>query len=105
MALVLQGVVVVGLLISLHPVLAALPGFWAMRIGNRIAASSFDETAERRRVAERLFESATDLGAAAEIRLSKLDGELCRRHDAAWASLNRTIQRAEFTASAVQGGG
>ncbi|MFJ1461659.1 ABC transporter ATP-binding protein [Nocardia sp. N2S4-5] len=109
-AIIVQAVVVVSILLSLHPVmvvlpLLALPGFWTMRMGHRIAARSFDDTAESRRVAGRLFESATSLGAAAEIRLSRLGPELIRRHDVSWSTMHEGIQRAEYKAAAIQAAG
>jgi ATP-binding cassette subfamily B protein len=95
------------LLAHLHPLLLLLPltGFLSFYLGRKARAmqiDAFERTTEAERLRQHLFETATSIGAAKEIRVFGLTGDLLRRHHRVAEEINRDRDRAEWLGAALQ---
>jgi ATP-binding cassette, subfamily B, bacterial len=100
-----QAALLVALLVSVHPVLVALPltalpGLWAVRRAQRSVQRGFEGGASARRQANHFFELATSPARADETRTLRIGAELQRRHRAAWSDADRAMVRIERRAAA-----
>lgn len=95
------------LLAHLHPLLLLLPltGFLSFYLGRKARAmqiDAFERTTEAERLRQHLFQTATSIGAAKEIRVFGLAGDLLRRHHRVAQEINRERDRAEWRGAVLQ---
>jgi ATP-binding cassette, subfamily B, bacterial len=100
-----QAALLVTLLVSVHPVLLALPlaaapSLWAVRRAQRSVQQAFARGAGARRLANHCFELATSPARADETRTLRIGAELRRRHRAAWSDADRAMVQIERRAAA-----
>jgi len=99
----LRIVATIGLLFRLHPLMVLLPLFAvpSLLAASRVAKleqRAMEETVERERVSDHLFELATTPAAGKELRIFGSGPELVRRHGRLWQEIDR-----ERTALEVRG--
>ena len=99
LALLVQVVATGVLLVSVNPLLLAVPLFaipslWAGGRAERCRQTALDATADGSRRARHLFELATSSPAAKELRVFGVGDELLRRHDRDWSQTDRMIDAA-----------
>jgi ATP-binding cassette subfamily B protein len=107
-SILIQAIAVVLLLARLHPVLLTLPLFavpslWAGGRVERIRQKAQEESVEKSRVADHLFELATTAGPAKELRIFRLQEEVPQRHVGLWRELDRLRHRAALQGAALGG--
>ncbi|HEX2699877.1 MAG TPA: ABC transporter ATP-binding protein [Acidimicrobiales bacterium] len=98
-ALVVQVLATGFLLVSVDPVLLAIPVFalpslWAGPRAERIRSEALDRAGEPARRARHLFELATSPQAAKELRVFGAGDELLHRHQEDWAAADRLVDGA-----------
>lgn len=98
----------VALLASIHPVLVLLPAFglpalWAGAKAASIEQQALDESVERERSADHLFELATTPGPGKELRVFGAGDALSRRHDGLWQEIDRVRTRAGVAGALLSG--
>jgi ATP-binding cassette subfamily B protein len=91
----------IGLLATVHPLLvvvpvAGIPALVASAKGMNAFQRTYDETSERLRRAEHLFQVATTPGPGKELRTFGLAGEIVERHDAFLSSAHRQLDRVQL---------
>lgn len=85
--------------------IAALPPVFASQRAQVIINRARERTAATTRAASHLFGLATSAQRAKEIRLSRLQPELRRRHTALWGTAGQALWRGELQAAAVGAAG
>jgi ATP-binding cassette subfamily B protein len=110
LALLMQVVATGALLLSLNPLLLAVPLFavpslWAGGTAERIRQRALDATADRSRRARHLFELATSSQPAKELRVFGLGDELLRRHQRDWEEIDRAVDTGAVRGLAWTAGG
>ncbi|MGI9121127.1 MAG: ABC transporter ATP-binding protein [Acidimicrobiales bacterium] len=103
LALLVQVGATTALLVSVNPLLLAVPLFavpslWAGGTAERIRQAALDATADQSRRARHLFELATSAQPAKELRVFGVGDDLLRRHGRDWEETDRVID-----ASALRG--
>nr|QEO74448.1 ABC transporter related protein [uncultured bacterium] len=96
----------VGLLASIHPVLALLPAFglpalWAGARSSAVEQRALDATAERERTADHLLELTTTPGPGRELRIFGAGAALVDRHARLWREIDAVRVRAGLAATAI----
>lgn len=99
LALILQVSATAVLLVSVNPLLLAVPLFaipslWAGATAERIRQAALDATADRSRRARHLFELATSPAAGKELRVFGVGEELLRRHREDWENTDGLLDAA-----------
>jgi ATP-binding cassette subfamily B protein len=95
------------LLARLHPLLLLLPltGVVSFLLGRKARAmqiEAYESTTEAERRRQHLFQMATSIGAAKEIRVFGLSADLLRRHHQLAAEINGRRDRAEWLGAVLQ---
>ena len=102
------GIALTGVMLAMvHPVLlllpiVALPPLVAGQRAQAIEDRARQETAPDMRLATHLFHLATEAAPAKELRVSRLAGEIERRHDALWDRATRRLWQAQIEAAALR---
>jgi len=110
LGLLVQVVATGVLLVSVNPLLLAIPLFalpslWAGAKAERIRQAALDATADRSRRSRHLFELATTSTAAKELRVFGLGNELLHRHRTDWEATDRLLDVAARRGLAWTGAG
>jgi len=104
-AFIVQMTATIGLLVSMHPLLALLPLFGiptllgAGRMSTILIAAD-ESVSEQRRLANHLFDLATASAPGKELRIFGLRAEIRRRHDAVLRSNDRVLTKARARGTA-----
>jgi len=103
-------VITAALLAGVAPALLALPVLalvpqWAGRGAERLIDRAKLRTSSQNRRALGLFHLATEAGPAKELRVSRLQDEVLRRHAALWSEVTAALGRANLAAAALRAGG
>jgi ATP-binding cassette, subfamily B, bacterial len=85
--------------------LLALPPLWAGQTAERIVDRAKLATAESNRLALGLFQLSSRAAAAKELRISRLQDEVMRRHSAHWSQVTDALWRAQVRAAALRAAG
>lgn len=106
LSVVVRAFATAALLVTVHPILCALPLLGlapaaAHRKAVAIRERADGEVVEARRLADRIFNLATDPAAAKELRVSRLAEDLERRHRALRRAIGTAALRAETTSAAI----
>jgi ATP-binding cassette subfamily B protein len=102
------GIALTGAMLAMvNPILlflpiVALPPLLTGQRAQAIEDRARQETAQDSRLATHLFHLATQAGPAKELRVSRLAGEIERRHDALWERSTRRLWRAQVRAAALR---
>lgn len=96
------------LLLRLHPILLflpifAIPSLWIATRVERIRQRVQEETIEKSRTADHLFQLATTVGPAKELRIFGLQDEIPSRQRQLWLELDRIRHRTALTTAALGG--
>jgi ATP-binding cassette subfamily B protein len=85
--------------------LLALPPLWAGQTAERIVDRAKLATAESNRLALGLFQLSSRAAAAKELRISRLQDEVLRRHSAHWSQVTDALWRAQVRAAVLRAAG
>src|SRR5262249_49110801 len=101
---ILRLVVVVGLLVSIHPVLAllavlALPTVFTSTWRPGIERKVEERAASASRLAQHLFQTATTASAGKEVRFTGIGSQLVRDRRDTWQRWYRPVARARWTSA------
>ncbi len=96
-----QAALLLVLLASVDPILLALPVIAGISLigiqrGEKTWQKAFADSAEARRLANEMFQTATVITRADEVRTLRVGQELVARHDRAWADADRVFRRGEW---------
>jgi ABC-type multidrug transport system fused ATPase/permease subunit len=110
MSVLVQMLITVVLLASIHPLLLLLPLFGAAflvtgKIAERVRRTAQEATVEQVRLASHLFDVATDAPAGKELRVFGLQREMVSRHEGLWIAINRVQTRAGVQGALLDGAG